>query len=369
MPANTMDMESMKENFVSFIIFIVIILIIIVITICVIYIRRLNTSNCNYMTNLYGTLDGNISSIDPSSPDSSGNLRDYYIKTAYNACSGGSYKNDYVNICNLKNVLKQGVRGIDLEIYSIDNKPVVSTSTSNSYYIKETFNYVNFSDVMSTIKNYAFSSGTAPNYNDPLILHLRFQSSNQTMYTNTTTILQSYDSILLGSDYSFETNRTNLGSVPLLDLMGKVVIIVDRSNTAFVENQAFLEYVNMASNSVFMRAITYYDVKNTPDMAELQDFNKTGMSIVFPENGVNPPNPSAIVTGENGCQMTAMRFQNTDSYLEQYNSFFDEAGYAFVLKPLKLRYEPVMVDQAKPQDKKLSYETRTSSTDYYSINF
>ena len=39
-----------------------------------------------------------------------------YIKTAYNCCSGGNYKNDYVDLCVLKNILKQGVRGLDFEI-------------------------------------------------------------------------------------------------------------------------------------------------------------------------------------------------------------------------------------------------------------
>ena len=365
----SMSTDKMKEDFVSFIIFIIIILILIVIVICIIYIYRLNNSECNYMTNMYGTLDGNISSINPNSPDASGNLYDYYIKTAYNACSGGSYKNDFVNICNLKNVLKQGVRCLDFEIFSIDDNPVVSTSTQDSYYIKETFNYVNFSDVMKTINSNAFSSGTAPNYNDPLIIHLRFQSSNQTMYTNLATILQGYDSILLGNDYSFENNNLNLGSVSLLDLMGKAIIIVDRSNTAFVENQAFLEYVNMTSNSVFMRALSYYDVQNTPDLGELQDFNRKCMSIVFPDTGVNPANPSAILTGEAGCQMTAMRFQYVDSYLEQYTAFFDEVGSAFALKPLKLRYVPVTIPVPTAQKPELSYATRTASTDYYHLSF
>ena len=53
-------------------------------------------------------------------------LYDYYIKTAYNACAGGSYKNDFVNICNLKAILKQGVRCLDFEIYSVDDKPPVN---------------------------------------------------------------------------------------------------------------------------------------------------------------------------------------------------------------------------------------------------
>jgi hypothetical protein len=358
-----------NADFATYAIYGVIALIIIIMIVYLVRLRLLNSIECKYMTNMYGTIDGNITSVNPTNPDSSGNLYDYYIKTAYNACSGGSYKNDFVNICNLKNVLKQGVRGLDFEIFSINDNPVVSTSTSNSYYVKETFNSVNFSDVMKSINDYAFSSSSVPNPNDPIIIHLRFQSSNQTMYTNLANILKSYDAIFLGPEYSFENNNLNLGAVPLSNLMGKVIVIVDRSNTSFAENQAFLEFVNMTSNSVFMRGLTYNDVQNTPDINELQDFNKTGMTIVFPNSGPNPTNPSAILTGEAGCQMTAMRFQYVDSYLEQYTSFFDEAGTAFVLKPLKLRYVPTTIPDPVKQNPQLSYQTRNITTDYYSFNY
>ena len=42
----------------------------------------------------------------------------------------------------------------------------------------------------------------------------------------------------------------------------KVILIVDRINNAFLENSDFLEYVNLTSNSVFMRASDYYNIKN-----------------------------------------------------------------------------------------------------------
>jgi hypothetical protein len=359
----------MKENFVSFVIFIIIALIIVVLIIYIIYLTRLNTSECNTMTSLYGKMDSHLTSINPSDPDCSGNLFDYYIKTAYSCCSGGSYRNDFVNICNLKNVLKQGARCLDFEIFSINNQPVVSSSTSDDVYIKETFNYVNFSDVMKTINSNAFSSGTAPNYNDPLIIHLRFQSNIQKMYSNMADVLQKYDSILLGSEYSFENNNQNLGNTPLVDFMGKVIIIVDRSNTSFMENQDFLEYVNLTSNSVFMRAYDYYGVKNNPDINELTDFNRTGMTIVFPDNDTNPGNPSGYLTRECGCQMTAMRFQYVDNYLEESTGFFDKAGYAFCLKPAYLRYQPITIPVPTPQNPANSYQTRNVGTDYYNFNF
>ena len=358
-----------KENFVSLVIFIIIVFIIIVFVIYIIYLFRLNDSECTTMTNLYGKINNKISSLNPSDPDCSANLFDYYIKTAYNCCSGGSYRNDFVNLCNLKNVLKQGARCLDFEIFSVDNEPVVSTSTSNDVYIKETFNYVKFADVMKIIENYAFSSGTVPNPNDPLLIHLRFQSNHGPMYKKLTAILNSHEQILLGKEYSFENNHENLGSVPLLTFQGKVILIVDRSNTSFMEHPKLMEFVNLTSNSVFMRAYHYYDVKNNPDINELTDFNRTGMTIVFPDNDTNPANPSGFLTRECGCQMTAMRFQYVDNFLEENMAFFDKAGYAFCLKPANLRYIPVTIPTPTPQKPSNSYETRNVGTDYYNFNF
>lgn len=344
--------------------------IILIIFICyLIYLSRLQNAECSHMNRLYPSVNGNIRSISSSDPDCSGNLYDYYIKTAFNACSGGSYKNDNVDICNLKAIIKQGVRCLDFEIYSIDNQPVVATSVSDNYHVKETFNSVNFSSVMDTIRNYAFAGGTAPNPTDPILVHLRFKSNNQPMYTNLAKIFKANSSVMLGPSYSYETKGKNLGTTPLLSLRNKIILIVDRSNTAFLENKELLEFVNLTSNSIFMREYNYYDVKNNPDINELTEYNKQAMTIVLPDKGSNPPNPSGLFCRAVGCQMVAMRYQYVDNFLTENNSFFDNASYAFSLKPEKLRYKPVTVPAPTPQNPNYSYETRKATTDYYSFKF
>jgi hypothetical protein len=321
------------------------------------------------MNNLYPSIDGNLRPITSGDPDCSGNLYDYYIKTAYNACSSGSYKNDYVDIGNLKAVIKQGVRCLDFEIYSVNDQPVVATSTSDNYYVKETFNSVNFGSVMDTIRNYAFSGGTCPNPTDPLLIHLRCKSDNQAMYSKLADIFKSNNDIMLGMNYSYESEGKNLGNVPLLQLRRKVILIMDRSNTAFLENIDLLEYVNITSNSIFMRLYDFYNVKNNPDINELTEYNKRGMTIVLPDSGASPSNPSGMTCRASGCQMVAMRYQLVDNYLMENALFFDRAGYAFALKPADLRYEPVTIPSPTPQNPDYSYATRTASTDYYSFKF
>jgi len=361
--------KKMDESFQSYMIMAFIFIILIIFIGYMIYLGKLEKSDCNYMNNLYSSVDGNIRPINSSDPDCNYNLFDYYIKTAYNSCSGGSYKNSFVNICNLKSVINQGVRCLDFEIYSVNNEPVVSTSTVEDYYVKETFNSVNFGSVMDTINNYAFSGGTCPNPTDPLIIHLRIKSNNQEVYTKLANIFKSYDNVMLGKDYSFENSGKNLGNNPLLSLQNKIILIVDRINNAFLENEDFLEYVNLTSNSVFARGYDYYGVKNNPDTQELTEYNKRCMTIVFPDNGNNPANPSGPLCRAYGCQMVAMRYQLVDNLLMENTLFFDRCGYAFCLKPEELRYTPVTIPTPTPQNPEYSYDTRQASTDFYSFKF
>lgn len=333
-----------------------------------IYISRLQARECSLMNSLYPSIDGHMIAINSNDPDCSGNLFDYYVKTAYNCCSGGSYKNDFVSICNLKAVIKQGVRCLDFEIYSVNDNPVVAASTDPSYFIKETFNAIQFNDVLSTLQMYAFSGGSCPNPTDPIIIHLRMKSTNQTMFTNMANLFSNYDSIMLGKEYSFEQEGTNLGAVPLLSLQNKVIVIIDRINNSFLENAALLEYINLTSNSIFARAYRYNNVKNNPDINELTAYNKRGMTIVLPDNGSNPPNPSGYLCRAAGCQMVAMRFQYVDDYLMENAMFFDTAKYAFVLKPQILRYIPVTIPTPTAQNPDYSYATRDVSSDYYSMS-
>ena len=327
----------------------------------------LRARQCSFMNTIYSTVNGKISSIDPNNPEYQYSFRDYYVKTAYNACSGGKYKNDYVDICVLKDLIKQGVRGLDFEIYSLDDQPIVATSTSDNYHVKETFNSVLFSDVMSTIRDYAFINSTTPNPLDPIIIHLRIKTTNQNMYKNLAKILEGYTGLLLDKQYSFENQGKNLGAVKLSDLTGKIVIIVDRSNNSFLESPEFHEFINMTSHSIFMKGLNYYDIMYTENSDELIEYNKLNMTIGMPDKGSNPDNPSGATMRANGCQLLALRYQNIDTNLEENALFFNEQGHAFVLKPEKLRYVPETIPEPEPQDPKLSYATREVKSDFYNF--
>ena len=345
-------------------------LFVILIVLMILYIykkRTLNKRNCDNLDEIY---DGFplIRSINPTEEKNKYLLRDYYIKTAYNCCSSGEFKNDFVNVCALKKCIKQGSRCLDFEIYSVDNRPVISTSSFDDFFVKETYNSVDFNDAMDIINNYAFSGSTCPNPRDPLILHFRIQSNRKDIYDMMADSIQSkLSSRVLGKEYSYEFEGYNLGAVPITNLMGKVIIAIDRSNDLF-EDTDLKEYCNIASSSIFMRALRNYDIQYNPNIDDLTYFNKKAMTIVMPDLSAYNDNFAPGLAMTYGCQMVGMNFQNFDSNMEFYDIMFDEAGSAFVLKPDHLRFIPETIKNPPPQNPELSYANRKVESDFYSFN-
>jgi hypothetical protein len=347
-------------------ILVIMILMLVLTTALYIYTKsRFVNKQCDNIKTLYEDM-GRLRSIDPTDPNVDGFLlRDFYIKTAYNCCGLGPFKNSFVNECILKQAIRQGARCLDFEIYSINDQPVIAVSTQDDFNIKESFNYVKFSDAMRVVKDYCFSGSNCPNPKDPLILHFRIKSNNKKMYKNMTdTLLDKLKERLLGNEYNNENHGDNLGSVEINKFMEKIVIIVDKTNNKY-EQTELDEYVNIASNSIFMRGLRDYDVKFTPDHKELTEFNRKHMTFTMPDMSSDITNMKSTLHMKYGCQMIGMSYQKYDENLEFYETFFATKGHAFVLKPKPLRYVPVTVPEPKPQDKRVSYANRKVDADFY----
>lgn len=110
------SVSELKESTAVLLITVITLIIILIAFLYYFYYSRLRSKNCKTMDGIYGDLNGKIKSID-NSDQFNYTFKDYYIKTAYNCCSGGNYKNDYVDLCVMKDLLKQGVRGLDFEIF------------------------------------------------------------------------------------------------------------------------------------------------------------------------------------------------------------------------------------------------------------
>lgn len=354
------NMSNMKEKYVVGILFGIIIIVIIVLVIFYYKLFNLEKSTCKHLSNMYPEQNGHIVSISPNSDDSKYMFRDYYIKTAANCCSTGDIKAGVVSTCALRDVIKQGARGLDFEIYSVDGQPVVGTSTLDKYTVKETYNKVFFKDALGVIVNYAFTSGSCPNPDDPIIIHLRFKSRSQDMYQNLGKIFKEQERYLMGPKYYFENNYSNFGEVPLLKLRKRIVLIVNNNDKTYANTKSFSKYVNMTSGSMFMRFLTNSEARNIPSLAELVKFNKKNMSIIIPDRQQPIVNPGSVASRKMGIQLIGMSFQKQDTSFLELNEFFNTRNTAFVLKPKELRFVQTYLPAPKKQDPKLSFAPKVT---------
>jgi hypothetical protein len=245
-----------------------------------------------------------------------GPISKYYIKSAYNCCSLGNYANDYVGTCILSTILKQGVRFLDFEIYSINDLPVVATSTNKSHNEKETYNSIPFEQVLYLLADQAFTGDVAPNPEDPLFLHLRIRSSNIKMFTALNRMLVSIKTVYNGQ----VSNATKLS-----ELMGKTIIIVSNQNKAYID-QGLAH--NMVSGTTGFNMYNYNSIRtmSTIELAEMKKPKK--MTIMLPgRTSSDPDNIDFAKVIDMNCNVIAMRYQKNDQHLANYNSIFAESAF------------------------------------------
>lgn len=301
-------------------------------------------------------------------------LRDFYIKTAYNCCASGSYSHDFVDIidsngkmCALENCIKLGARCLDFEVYSFDNQPIIALSSVDDHNIKETYNYLPFNSAMEKISNMAFNSSTdsaSGVAGDPMILHFRIKTSNTQVFDSMAdSLYANFSERMLTRKYSYEYNGGDLGNVKIRNLLGKVVIIINKVNdknmtVINIEDSKLYEYVNVISGTENMRFYRQDEARLAGDIEDIKNYNKDRMSIVLPNRGNTPINldwrelshkgnnsDPAGVSGY-GIQFIGQCFQYHDAFLEQYHNDFNKKGGSFVLKPKPLRKDSptVLVD-------------------------
>ena len=397
--AHTIDL--LQENLKSTNVFKIIILLLIVsVLVSVIFwifgVFQLADSNCARLKKVYNNETAPLSPI--STDDVFDNpIYDFYVKTAYNCCSAGNFKNSFVDsnnttppFCALKTCIQQGARCLDFEIYSVNHEPVIATSSVNSFNIKETFNYLKFSEAMNFIADNAFSVSTTPVWSDPLFLNFRVMSDiqNNPIYPKiATALLNAFKDRLLDTKYNLMNSCKTIGILPLSQFKGKVITIIDPftydnlkticppiqdcsgaapsqnvNNNEEVGNKEgdrsisqcqspnLLEFLNMHSGSPFLHTFRVKDLLLT-DTNNLKHQNKTLMTILFPNFSQDAKNFNPALGFSSGCQFVGMSFQNFDTNLEYYTLFFNKAGYSFAFKPASLRYIKVTVPAPPPYPK------------------
>lgn len=347
--------------------FLLIVLIILIVFIIMYVNNQISKKNGNntLMKKDLDYVENYISNINENDAQYQHNLRDYYIMSSYNCCCNGNFENGYVSTDALKQVIKRGARVLDFEIYSVNNDTVVAASSNDNFYQKGTYNSIPFGQAINVVENYAFSASTAPNFNDPLIMHFRIKSGNNHVFKDMASVLsKSFSGRRLPAKYNNESDGENIGAEPLKNFLGKVIIVVDNSNKNY-KNSPLEELVNFTSGSLFLQSLRDYNIRYTPSASELINSNKKNMSITMPDLKIDDANMDPAIHFKMGCQMICMNYQNVDSYLIYYLKEFNNQGSAFILKPASLRYIPNVAKTPTKQDPKLSYAPRELKKPYF----
>ena len=284
---------------------------------------------------------------------STGRICDYFIAGSYNSCCSGDFKNDYVDIEALKNVIRSGARVLDFQLFYINDNIIVAASSDETEFIKGTYNYLYLSGtggVLDTINKYAFAKGEVGNYRDPLFINLRIQSERMEIYDKLTTIfsLMLGDRLLTGS-YGYDGTQSdlNINTVKISNFNEKIIIMCDQKNKNYI-NTSFYELINLTSNRDDGPLVTYrnYEVNFAEESDSIIDKSKRKIVMVYPDNSDINDNKDPANLFNLGCSIILMNYQKLDSNLIKYlNTFSQPQEYssidwkpsAFMLKKESLR--------------------------------
>ena len=266
-------------------------------------------------------------------------LKELVVKSSANTGLTGNY----MNLDMIKFVLMRGCRFLDFEVYSIDGTPHIGYSTSDNVATLDSKNEIPLDDAFNTINNMAFQS-QVPNQNDPLFIHLRIKSNNGEIYKKIAGIIKSNLSNKL-------YNEDIDGSTKISQLMGKYVILVDKSlandydkypicKSDSDENCMNLKkFVSLESATIqFKSNKSDYLLQQRLTPPFVIDDNKTDVftyQMVLPDANTNffnmNNNPkSDILIKDYGVQIVCFNFFNFDKNFEKYEDMFFHFNSAFV---------------------------------------
>jgi len=304
-------------------------------------------------------------------------LRDFYIMSSYNSCCGGNSKKDWVSLKPLEEVIQQGVRFLDFEIYSKSGTPIVAAggpaNSNGRHCLKGTYNQLNFEDVMEKINVTAYN--LPANKEDPLFLNFRIKTNNKTIYNKMhKTIIkvfgtESSKDRLVTDNLRFDGAKVDdysISNIPLFILKGKVIISINDVNHNYIGSK-FEELISMSDKSTegigmpYVHSYKNLEVKDAYDPESLIEDNKKYLGISYPDFTNTTSNSSAALHHTFGIQFVTMNFQIFDEHLKHYINIFNENGSAFKLKPSNLRYKPVKIPIPQDAPKELSFKPKETN--------
>lgn len=262
-------------------------------------------------------------------------LKDHIVKTSYNTAYTGSM----MSMKAISYVLSRGYRFLDFEIFMVDGAPCVAYSEETNTSITSS-NTLPLGQVLYNVITNGFSAPT-PNNGDPLFIQFRIKTTDKLCYEM---IAKAIDKNLKQRLYKEKVN----GMTPLSDIMGKIIIVIDKKispeyasypDCSKVENadQCFnlSDYVNLESGGDNLRTYKYSNLldqaNNPPHIKDDGSTDIVVLKMAFPDVKQNTGNPDLQpFVEEYGVQFVAVRLYLVDTNLKKYELLFNEGGMAIL---------------------------------------
>lgn len=331
----------LKQNATKYALNVIIFIIVSSFFIYVYIILRRDKNNCKKLDTKMNT---NIIPLlkNPKINLSTTTLNQTFIKTAYNCCCSGQFKNDYVNYCALINCAKQGVRALDFTVYSLKGNPVIAASTLQSNEYKETYNSLPFSETMAQVYQYFVASNmNCPNISDPLFLIFRVQSLLKKTYDEMASILNSTfgDNSLNGNMIFFVRNEDKpLDNVLLSSLTNdkiqgcKVIIIVDITG---VQKDLYKKSTlsRMSALDIGNGDNVLYRESELIQSPDIDSVTSPSLSFLYPDYSNNSNNYNFVNGLKYKVNFIGLSFQTDDVHLKVFNGMFSKSSIITVEDP------------------------------------
>lgn len=275
-------------------------------------------------------------------------LNRVFVKTAYNCCCTGNYKNDYVGTCALDNCYKQGVRALHFEIYLLNNKPIISCSIISQPKYKEIFNHLDFYTTMKYINTKFLTDN-----NDPLFLILEINSNLYQTYASVYSALYTIfgaGSTTGNSIMLFDSTTSDFSNIKLYNLIDKVVIMTsftadNRDNyiksglkNITAVDLSFSDSYKITKNTDLLNTISSFSENESNFKSNLQKYNN-GLQIITPNKETYTKNYDFIGTGiRYGFTFIGLSLQYNDGQITNFNTVFKPSYMStgsFLLKNYK----------------------------------
>lgn len=292
-------------------------------------------------------------------------LKDFYIKTAYNCFCNSGFRNGYVDNCALINCASYGVRALHMQIFSLDQTPILGVNSMSTNDYKESYNEISFKDAMSTIDtvyndetfgtkdiddvvnslkedplflilqlHYGTNLNTSSK-NDATLNHLTPTSNKKRFYNQIYNTLVSqfgmerFASTELRRIYpDFEDNRQGyISNMKMKDTKNKIfvfVIVNGTDNYNDVKDSNLNKIVSLYGDND-LNHYRFNEINKAEQSHIVQkQRNKQSLALCMPPLASSYANYDFVQIMKGGTQFIAMNFQNNDSNLNFYNNFFVE---------------------------------------------